>query len=128
MVHRIQNRNPGYSDFSSIGPGTSFNFSNNSSNPVSHGANALKLENEMTANSMMQQSIKEDVNNANNQYHEELLKNQEVENIVENTSNDNEMSFTEEMTRNNEQSQDETKIDHDLSEFGVIQMNSRFIQ
>ena len=46
MVHRIQNRNPGYSDFSNIGSTQSFNFSNNYSNPISHGANALKLENE----------------------------------------------------------------------------------
>jgi cell division protein FtsZ len=49
MVHRIQNRNPGYSDFSNIGPTPSFNFSTNNSNPVSHGANALKLENEVTS-------------------------------------------------------------------------------
>ena len=42
MVHRIQNRNPGYSYFSNLGPTPSFNFSTNSSNPVSHGANALK--------------------------------------------------------------------------------------
>ena len=47
MVHRIQNRNPGYSDFSNIGPTPSFNFSTNNSNPISHGANALKLENEV---------------------------------------------------------------------------------
>jgi cell division protein FtsZ len=47
MVHRIQNRNPGYSDFSNIGSSASFNFSNSISNPVSHGANALKVENEI---------------------------------------------------------------------------------
>ena len=44
MVHRIHNRNPGYSDFSNIGSSQSFNFSNStSSNPITHGANALKL-------------------------------------------------------------------------------------
>ena len=47
MVHRIQNRNPGYSDFSHLGSSASFNFSNTVSNPISHGANALKLENEI---------------------------------------------------------------------------------
>ena len=47
MVHRIQNRNPGYSDFSNVGSSASFNFSNSISNPVSHGANALKMENEI---------------------------------------------------------------------------------
>jgi len=49
MVHRIQNRNPGYSDFTSSNGVTSFNFSNASSNPVSEGANALKLENEVVS-------------------------------------------------------------------------------
>ena len=48
MVHRIHNRNPGYSDFSNIGSSASFNFSTTtSSNPITHGANALKLENEI---------------------------------------------------------------------------------
>ena len=42
MVHRIQNRNPGYSDFVANGMTQSFQFSGNNSNPVSHGANALK--------------------------------------------------------------------------------------
>ncbi len=49
MVHRIQNRNPGYSDFTTSNGVTSFNFSNASSNPVSDGANALKLENEVVS-------------------------------------------------------------------------------
>ena len=46
MVHRIQNRNPGYTDFGNNGSAQSFNFSNTMSSPVSNGANALKLENE----------------------------------------------------------------------------------
>ena len=74
---------------------SSFNFSNNNSNPVSHGANALKLENEVVSENIENQ-IKESVDEVNNQYHEELLKNQEVENIVENTSDENEMSFSQE--------------------------------
>ena len=79
MVHRIQNRNPGYSDFSNIGPTASFNFSSNGPNPVSHGANALKLENEIASEVITQTPINEDINQINNQYHEELLKNQEAE-------------------------------------------------
>ena len=47
MVHRIQNRNPGYSDFSNIRISSSFNFSPTMTSPISHGANALKLENEI---------------------------------------------------------------------------------
>ena len=47
MVHRIQNRNPGYSDFSNINNSKAFNFSNKTSNNMTSGANALKLENEI---------------------------------------------------------------------------------
>ena len=48
MVHRIHNRNPGYSDFSNIGSTKSFSFNNSMTTPISDGANALKLENEIT--------------------------------------------------------------------------------
>ena len=48
MVHRIHNRNPGYSDFANLSPAKSFNFSNSMTTPISEGANALKLENEVT--------------------------------------------------------------------------------
>ena len=58
MVHRIQNRNPGYSDFSNLGSNTSFNFS--TSTPISSGANALKLENEMSRETT--QEINETIN------------------------------------------------------------------
>ncbi|SMF71239.1 cell division protein FtsZ [Candidatus Pelagibacter sp. HIMB1321] len=118
MVHRIQNRNTGYSDFSNVGPTASFNFTTSSSSPVSHGANALKLENEVTSDTANQQAIKEEVNQANHQYHEELLKNQEVENTIEETSNEQEISFTEEAT-SEENSTIEQEIKNDLSEFGV---------
>ena len=119
MVHRIQNRNPGYSDFSNMGPAPSFNFSNNNNNPVSHGANALKLENEVTSETMSQQVIEDDINKVNNQYHEELLKNQEAESIVENASKDHEISFAEEATMTNEQLENDQGANNDLSEFGV---------
>jgi cell division protein FtsZ len=118
MVHRIQNRNPGYSDFSNVGPTASFNFTTSSSSPVSHGANALKLENEVTSDMANQQAIKEEVNQVNHQYHEELLKNQEIENTIEETSNEQEISFTEEAT-SEENSTIEQEIKNDLSEFGV---------
>ena len=118
MVHRIQNRNPGYSDFSNLGPTPSFNFSTNSSNPVSHGANALKLENEITSEAVNQSVVKEDINQVNNQYHEELLKNQEAESIVENSSIEDEVSFTQEATQEIDSSIDQ-EVKNDLSEFGV---------
>ena len=111
MVHRIQNRNPGYSDFSNIGVNTSFSFSNNASNPVSHGANALKLENEV-----VNENFNDSVTEINNQYHEELLRNQEVESIVQNTSDENEVSFSQEAVQP-EISEEITS--NDLKEFGV---------
>ncbi|MDC3087914.1 cell division protein FtsZ [Candidatus Pelagibacter sp.] len=110
MVHRIQNRNPGYSDFSNIGLNSTFN-SSNKSNPVSHGANALKLENEVVS-----ENFEESVSDINNEYHEELLKNQEVESIVENTSEENEVSFSQEALKTSESDQNNFA---DLKEFGV---------
>jgi len=111
MVHRIQNRNPGYSDFSNIGLNSTFNFSSNNTNPVSHGANALKLENEVVS-----ENFNESVSDVNNEYHEELLKNQQVENIVENSSKENEVSFSQEALETSENDQENTA---DLKEFGV---------
>ena len=116
MVHRIQNRNPGYSDFGTNGSTTTFSFSNNNSNPVSHGANALKLENEVTSEANNILSNHHSVNEINQQYHEELVKNQEVENIVENTSNENETSFSQEALSSLELEQEAS---NDLKEFGV---------
>ena len=118
MVHRIQNRNPGYSDFSNIGPTASFNFSSSNSNPVSHGANALKLENEIASEVTNQTPINEDINQINNQYHEELLKNQEAESVVEDSSIEDEISFTQEATQE-ENTSNEQETKNDLSEFGV---------
>ena len=114
MVHRIQNRNPGYSDFTTTNGTTSFNFSNATSNPLSHGANALKLENEVVSENINQQT--ESIDDVNNQYHEELLKNQQVESIVEKISENDETSFAKEAV---ETSQIEKDISSDLREFGV---------
>ena len=88
MVHRIQNRNPGYSDFANTSPSQSFNFSPTASSPISHGANSLKLENEIIVDSATATSSI--INNQN-------VSNQEVENIVENNQpSDFEQSFSEE--------------------------------
>ena len=51
MVHRIQNRNPGYSDFSNLGSTQSLNFSSNPSQPITDGATALKIEDEIQVTS-----------------------------------------------------------------------------
>ena len=116
MVHRIQNRNTGYSDFSNLGSTSSFNFSNTNTSPVSHGANALKLENEVVSEEINNMTTNQTVEQVNNQYHEELLRNQEIENIVENTSSEEEKSFSQEAINGSEI---KDKISNDLKEFGV---------
>jgi len=92
MVHRIQNRNPGYSNFSNTGSSQTFNFSTTNSNSITNGANALKLENEVlteTANSTVSSSIQ----NTNNEYNEELLNNQK--NKIESFNEDDAISTYE---------------------------------
>ena len=118
MVHRIHNRNPGYSDFSNIGSSAAFNFSNTPS-PISHGANALKLENEI-----VQEQNQEHLNS--NVTNEQALhsNNLETESVVEDSSvNEMEKSFTQEAI---EMSQEQTieqnieeDVSNDLKEFGV---------
>ena len=119
MVHRIQNRNPGYSDFSHLGTSASFNFSNTASNPISHGANALKLENEI---------VHEQTNDSNHSsiVNEEVVtsSNQVSENVVEDSSiNEMEKSFTQEAIETSQENIEpegtEENISNDLKEFGV---------
>tara|TARA_B100001248_G_scaffold209637_1_gene163765 strand:- start:1 stop:1446 length:1446 start_codon:yes stop_codon:yes gene_type:complete len=52
MVHRIQNRNPGYSDFSNSNSTQSFTFSNPNNSIITNGANALKIEEEITSDNL----------------------------------------------------------------------------
>jgi cell division protein FtsZ len=119
MVHRIQNRNPGYSDFSNLGTSASFNFSNTASSPISHGANALKLENEI---------VQEQTNDSghSNIVNEEYMfnSNQVSENVVEDSSiNEMEKSFTQEAIETSQENTEtesiEEDISNDLKEFGV---------
>ncbi len=56
MVHRIQNRNPGYSEFSNSASTQSFQFTNNNS-IITNGANALKIEDEETNEELSSKSI-----------------------------------------------------------------------
>ena len=95
MVHRIQNRNPGYSDFSNSSSPESFNFSTTMSSPVTSGANALKLENEVIPEQSHEISSSQTMD-------EEILSDTaaQVENIVEGSlENSHEQSFTEEVLR-----------------------------
>ena len=119
MVHRIQNRNPGYSDFSHLGSTASFNFSNSASSPISHGANALKYENEV-----VQEQVNEQANSSVS--NEEAMNNHnlQTESIVEDSSvNELEKSFTQEAMEVPQENIDtesvEEDISNDLKEFGV---------
>ena len=85
MVHRIQNRNPGYSEFQNNETHQSFNFSSNASAPMSEGATALKLENEIQEETVNEVQQFEQTN-------DEVLGNTTVSNepIIEDVqSNDN---------------------------------------
>ena len=117
MVHRIQNRNPGYSDFGNVGSAQSFNFSPSMTSPISNGANALKLENEIIAEPVTNTASPEMMN-------EQTATNQEVESIVENNqSNDYEQSFSEEAltTAQPEENSpiEEEHVSNGLENFGV---------
>ena len=119
MVHRIQNRNPGYSDFSNMSSSAAFNFSNPTQSPISHGANALKLENEIVQE---QQSESSQTNVTN----EEVLQstNLETESVVEDaTVNEMEKSFTQEAVETQHETNSidnvEDDVSNDLKEFGV---------
>jgi len=118
MVHRIQNRNPGYSDFNTTGSAQSFNFSPTMTNPVSHGANALKLENEI---------IEETTSNSssNEMLGEQSALHEEVESIIEDNQSDNyEKSFSKEALCSTNET-DEIKlsaaehVSNGLENFGV---------
>ncbi|MDA9188865.1 cell division protein FtsZ [Candidatus Pelagibacter sp.] len=117
MVHRIQNRNPGYSDFNSASSAQSFNFSPTMTSPISHGANALKLENEIITEPATNTASSEMMNEQN-------ATNQEVESIVENNqSNDYEQSFSEEALAAAQPEEnspiEEEHVSNGLENFGV---------
>ena len=116
MVHRIHNRNPGYSDFSNIGSSASFNFSNTgASNPISHGANALKLDNEIIQDQQTESSHNQMMN-------EDIVQtsSMESESIVEDNSvNEMEKSFTQEVMEETHESNSDEEVSNDLKEFGV---------
>ena len=93
MVHRIQNRNPGYSDFSNMNSAQSFNFSQTINSPVTSGANALKLEDEVIdeakADSSYSEVISENNQNITSTESESFSSNEtESVNMTENSSSD----------------------------------------
>ncbi|MDB4082053.1 cell division protein FtsZ [Candidatus Pelagibacter sp.] len=115
MVHRIQNRNPGYSDFNTASSAQSFNFSPTMTSTISHGANALKLENEIIAEKATNSSSSEMMK-------EQTVANHEVKSIVEEEqSNEYEQSFSEEALSTTEENNsiEEESTSNGLENFGV---------
>jgi len=119
MVHRIQNRNTGYSDFSNLSSAQSFNFSTTMPNTAINGANALKLENEVTEENSNVTISSNSINELNNEYNEELLQNQDIDpkSVAEdNTNSLHGQSFTEEAL---ESSIETEQPSNGLENFGV---------
>ena len=87
MVHRIQNRNTGYSDFSQVNMSPSFNFNNSMSNTAVDGANALKLDDEVVSETNSEAISSQHLEDSSLQTQETVLENKEEENsslILEN--------------------------------------------
>tara|TARA_B100000003_G_scaffold153087_1_gene138385 strand:+ start:649 stop:2079 length:1431 start_codon:yes stop_codon:yes gene_type:complete len=93
MVHRIQNRNPGYSDFSGMNTSESFNFQASVNTPISDGATALKLEDEVNLNNnevrlenQLQETINESTDHVSQETLQDTLSNETQSEETENES------------------------------------------
>ncbi len=84
MVHRIQNRNPGYSEFSNSGSTQSFQFTNNSNSIITNGANALKIEDEVQKEELASNGVdSSDLNEISSTLKSETLEQTEVPSVNE---------------------------------------------
>jgi len=119
MVHRIQNRNPGYSDFSNVNNSSGFNLSASMANTMTSGANALKLENEVLTEEETSSSDlvdahvlnSEDTNiNPNIENHEEKISAPLSEEVNEQSSNGLENFGIEEETPDLFNSNEESSV------------------
>ena len=103
MVHRIQNRNPGYTDFSNTGSSQSFTFSNPTNSIITNGANALKIEEEIKSENLNVSS------NEMETYQENSSENISLENQRdENSSNTVENDFSSNGLENFKFNEEET--------------------
>ncbi len=89
MVHRIQNRNPGYFDTSSIQKNNNLNINNNSNFiPSTSGANALQVNNEdikETENELLNSMVDENMALSSLSNEEVLKDNKYHSNLIEET-------------------------------------------
>jgi len=103
MVHRIQNRNPGYTDFSNTGSSQSFTFSNPTNSIITNGANALKIEEEIKSENLNVSS------NEMKTYQENSTENESLESQgIENSSNTVENDFSSNGLENFKFNEEET--------------------
>ena len=134
MVHRIQNRNPGYSDFSNNVANQSFSFSNQNNSIMTNGANALKFEEETKTETESQEAsttntseevvssaiVEEEINSAEDEISnvsEQPIETQETEsspsNGLENFNFDEE---TPELFNSDGETEDQTSLTPEISE------------
>ena len=101
MVHRIQNRNPGYSDFSNSGSTQSFQFTNNSNSIITNGANALKIDEDVKSEELNSNNLDSSIlNETSNILNGENL-NKADASEVDNDTSDFESKSEERETENN---------------------------
>ena len=84
MVHRIQNRNPGYSDFSNNVANQSFSFSNQNNSIMTNGANALKFEEETKTETESQEAS---TTNSAEEVVSSAIVEEEINSVEDETSN-----------------------------------------
>ena len=134
MVHRIQNRNPGYSDFSNNVANQSFSFSNQNNSIMTNGANALKFEEEAKSETESHEAsttntseevvssaiVEEETNSAEDEISnvsEQTIETQETEsspsNGLENFNFDEE---TPELFNSDGETEDQTSLTPEISE------------
>ncbi len=134
MVHRIQNRNPGYSDFSNQASSQSFSFSNQNSSIMTNGANALKIEEDMRAETESQDAsttnasekvessaiVEEEINSVEGQISnvsEQSIETQEIENSPSNgLENFNFDEETPELFNSDGETDDQSSLTPEISE------------
>ena len=134
MVHRIQNRNPGYSDFSNNVPNQSFSFSNQNNSIMTNGANALKFEEEVKSETESQETsttnsseevvssaiVEEEINSVEDQISkvsEQSIETHETKSPISNgLENFNFDEETPELFNSEEETEDQTSLTTEISE------------
>ncbi len=99
MVHRIQNRNPGYSEQNN-GAHQSFNFSAAMSAPITEGATALKLENEVQEETV-NETEQHPINIEDNLTSSEVINEEITEDINTHSIVDEQVEINKETTASN---------------------------